>query len=900
MTRYQLEIVSDTISDQKEYYLGTIFYKKGETERPGFPNPASAVKGQSISFWLTTSLILAVTLVSVISIGTNYLDVKHKSQINLMKSLDRNITALADILKVPLWTYDQETIEDIGNLYAGNEDIVTLTIIDSLGKTLFHISKKDNEKQVLRTSQVVFGEKVAGSVQIALSSRKYRESIRQLLWSGIITMVINLSVLILITGFLLRLFLAKPLSMLSEIVNSYASGDYESSRAQLPYIEFQPAVAVIRSMGSKITGQIEELKQAEKKFRGIFENAVEGIFQIAPNGSFINANPSLAKILGYDSPADLMAMVSNVSVQCFEHPDDFKQIIKGLANSSTVTGYEIRGLKKNKATFWVSVSARAVTDDNQETLFIEGSIMDISDRKEKEEAEKRQKAADAANQAKTMFIARMSHELRTPLNSVLGMTEMLMETNLSQDQVEYIKLLQSSGEFLESIINDILDFSKIEAQQLVLDAISFDLSKTIEDVAALVSVRARGKNLTITTSIDPDINPILIGDPVRLKQILINLAGNSVKFTKEGHVSIQVEKIKNGVIQESYEEILFRVSDSGIGIPESKLETIFESFTQADSFVKRQFGGTGLGLSICKHLVELMGGSLSVQSVEGQGSSFTFTLILKLSPEEPVSNQHMECHLDPKLTSLKILLVDDIEPNRTVIHKFLNKSPVTIVDAKNGKEAVDLFSKDRFDLILMDVEMPVMSGLEATHLIRERENATKAPPTPLIILSAHAFGEQRKQCYEAGCNDLLVKPIRKNDLINAISSIFDKMAGLPEPDLKHKNETDHSSAPPKPIESRKVVIDAMFEDLLDGFFIYFNESLESMEKAAREKNFEDLYRLGHGLKGSSRNYEFYKLGDIFFEIEKAAADKNVDDAFYFMGQAREYLDHVEVEFVDKG
>lgn len=876
--------------------------KKGETAAPPVEKDPPKKKGQSISFWLTTSLILTVSLVSAISIFTNYLDVKRKSQVDMLKNIDRNISALAGILQVPLWTYDQETIEDIASLYAGNEDIVTLTIIDSLGKPLYHMEKEDHEKQVFRTRQVLFDGKVAGTVQIALSSKKYRESIRQLLWSGIITMIINLSVLILITGFLLRLFLAKPLSMLSEIVNSYASGNYESPASRLPYIEFRPVVDVIRSMGKKITHQIEELRQAEKKFRGIFENAVEGIFQIDLKGAFINANPSLAGILGYDSPEELIRTVKSVGRQCFYNHEDFREITKTLQKNNTITGIEIRGLKKNGESFWLSVSARTVKDENQNTIYFEGSIIDISDRKEKEEAEKRQKAADAANQAKTMFIARMSHELRTPLNSVLGMTEMLMETDLSPDQVDYIKMLQSSGEFLESIINDILDFSKIEAQQLILDRIPFDLNKAVKDVVSLVSVRAKDKNLTISWSVDPDIAPVLMGDPVRLKQILINIAGNAVKFTKEGRVDIDVRKISSQASKDTQEHLLFTVRDTGIGIPSSKLEAIFDSFTQADTFVKRQFGGTGLGLSICRRLVDLMGGKLYVESIEGEGSLFSVELVFDVSEEKITSDHAVNVPQAQKLPQLKVLLADDIEPNRTVIHKFLKQFPVTLVDAQNGKEAVDLFASDRFDLVLMDVEMPVMSGLEATRTIRERERELGIPETPLIILSAHAFGEQRKQCYEAGCNDLLVKPVRKNDLVNAIGSMFS-----PGKKVRSRNGEDSTREKAFSVSSgengllpNKVVIDAMFEDLLDGFFDYFNESLESMNRAVKDENFEDLYRLGHGLKGSSRNYEFYKLGDIFFEIEKAAADRNMDDAVYYLTQAREFLSHVEVEFVDKG
>ncbi len=863
-------------------------------------------KGRSISFRLTTSIILTVTCVSAISIFIGYKDAKDKASSELGKSVEKNITAIADILQVPLWTYDQETIEDIGNLYAGNEDVVALTIVDSLGKTLFKTRKKEESSPVIKTRQVMFEGKIAGTVEMGLSSRKYREAIRQLLWSGIITMVINLSVLILITGFFLRLFLKNPLNILSDIVSSYAGGDYGNPGAQLPYIEFQPVVDVIRSMGRKIVIQIGELKQAEQKYRGIFENAVEGIFQVSREGFFLSANPSMAGIMGYQTVNDLISGVHDLLRQCFVDEEDFIKISSDLMTGNVITAYEAKGIRKNGETFWFSLSARTVRDPEGSVLYYEGSVMDISDRKKKEDAERRQKEADAASQAKTLFIARMSHELRTPLNSVLGMTEMLMETELSADQIEYIKLLQSSGEFLESIINDILDFSKIEAQQLVLDEIPFDVFKIVEEVAALVNVRAREKNLPLTFSIDPGIHRILEGDPVRLKQVLINLGGNAVKFTRSGHVKIEVERFAQSTNRATHEGVLFKVSDTGIGIPPSKQESIFESFTQADSFIKRQFGGTGLGLSICKRLVELMGGSLGVTSAEGEGSSFYFNVEFKKSVEKVEIEKIGHLYPEEAIPPLTILLADDIEPNRTVVHRFLQKAPVTLVDATNGLEAYEAYKTGRFDLVLMDVEMPVMSGLEATQKIRAWEMDNGMEPRPLIILSAHAFGEQRKQCFAAGCNDLLVKPIRKLDLVNAICHIMDKEApGVSQPPDQHdpiEDSVHKGNQAPVHIsqdEHEKVYIDVMFEDLIAGFFEYFNESLSAMDTAADGMDFESLYRLGHGLKGSARNYEFTHLGDIFFEIEKAAADKHLDDALFHMKRARRYLETVEVEFVEK-
>lgn len=855
-------------------------------------------KSRSIAFLLTTSIILTVACVSAISIFIGYMDAKKKAGYELERTVERNIRAMVDILQVPLWTYDQETIEDIGSLYAGNEDVVFLTIIDSLGQPLFKTRKEEEDRPVVKTREVRFEGRVAGTVEMGLSPRKYKEAIRQLLWSGIMTMVINLSVLILITGFLLRLFLKNPLTILSSIVNSYASGNYANPGIRLPYIEFQPVVDVIRSMGSKILLQIGELKQAEQKFRSIFENAMEGIFQISTEGRILSANPAMARLMGYESPEEMMALVTHVENQCFVVPEDFRTISEELENFGVIRDFVVRGIKKSGDMLWLSVSARIERDPDGKTLYFEGSIFDISDRKEKEEAEKRQKAADAASQAKTLFIARMSHELRTPLNSVLGMTELLAETSPSPDQMEYIRLLQSSGEFLESIINDILDFSKIEAQQLVLDDIPFDLAKTVEEVAAIVNVRAREKNLPVTFSIDPGIHRTLSGDPVRIKQILINLGGNAVKFTREGMVRLELTRAQNLGISETYEHILFRVTDTGIGIPDDMREIIFDSFTQADSFIKRQYGGTGLGLSICKRLVELMGGAIGVESVEGEGSTFFFTLSLKKTKERTDVETKVPADNEKNLPRLTILLADDIEPNRTVVHKYLKNAPVTVIDAANGLEAYETFVRQKIDLVLMDVEMPEMNGLEATRKIRLWEKERGLSPTPLIILSAHAFGEQKHQCYEAGCNDLLVKPIRKNDLIRAItlavtqSPATDMISDPVQPDLPEPDRILDSLP-------EKVYVDVMFEDLMKGFFDYFDESLAAMNTAARENDFDSLYRLGHGLKGSARNYEFFHLGDLFFEIEKAAADKNLDDALHFMKLARNYLENVDVEFIEK-
>ncbi len=853
-------------------------------------------QSNSISFRLTTSIILTVLVVSVCSNVFWYLKTKSKAEAELEKNMQRSISSIVEILEMPLWAYDEDTIENIGSLYSENDLVVQLSIIDSLGKVLFKMEKENSSNALIKTQKVYHNNRLAGSVKIGLTSSNYKRGMKQMIWSGIITTIINVSVLLLLTGFFLRLFLKKPISNLSTIVESYASGNYDQSKSSSQYMEFQSVVNVITSMGSKITNQMEELRVAEKKFREIFENAVEGIFQFNSKGRFINANPAMAKIMGYNSSEALISNIEDVSRDCFYSYEAFEKVKESLEKNKIVTAHEVCIKKKNGDLIWGAISLRKVTNKDDKLILYEGSLVDISDKKEKEEAEKRQKTADAANQAKTLFIAKMSHEIRTPLNSVLGMTELLRETAMSKDQKEYIDLLYSSGEFLQVIINDILDFSKIEAEQFEIDNIRFDLSEIINDVSGLFAFKAAEKKINFHSYIDPDVSQYFIGDPVRLKQILINIIGNAVKFTSSGSVKVDIIKKNLTEPEGNKEKIQFIISDTGIGIHESKQKSIFESFTQADSFVTRQFGGTGLGLSICKKLIEHMGGEIEVESKEGEGTRFNFSIIFTVPPSETISIIS-ELSAEVLLPELNILLVDDIEPNRKVIHKFLENFSVTITDAENGQEAVDRFSENKYDLILMDVEMPVMNGLDATKKIRDLENESNSPPTPLIVLSAHAFGEQRKKCYESGCDDLLVKPVRKKDFLQAIAKLTthqDLLIKTPDPIVEADVFSDFDKKPDKIIH-----IDSIFEELFPDFIKYFHESLEDMNRAAQNTDFNELYRLGHGLKGSASNYELYDLGNIFLKIEKAAENKKMETIIFNLKKAKDYIDTVKVGFVNK-
>jgi PAS domain S-box-containing protein len=490
------------------------------------------------------------------------------------------------------------------------------------------------------------------------------------------------------------------------------------------------------------------------------------------NSIYQGCNKNFAKLAGFSNINEIIGKTDyelNWNVGKAEQYREFDH--KVMSTDSSLFNVVDSVLQDDGEIKYFDTNKAPLHDNNGNVIGVIGTISDITDQKNTEnELLHAKQIAEAATKSKSIFLANMSHEIRTPMNSIIGIINILLQTDLTSEQKEYVDIVNISGNNLLTIINDILDFSKIEADQIKLENIRFNIREEINDIIKLLSIKAIGKGLQLSIKVNSSVPEWVNGDPVRLKQIVTNLTNNALKFTKEGSVAIEAEIIEEG--NTSY-TLKFKVIDTGVGILEKEKQHLFKTFSQLEESTSRKYGGTGLGLAISKKLSHLMGGEIGVESEFGVGSTFWFTVVLGKPSETEIKTDFKKPQIiEPLSRPLSVLLVEDNLLNQKFASATLRKQGHKIDIAENGRTAVEQFEKNEYDLILMDIQMPIMDGITASKKIREIENKRNSKSkVKILAVTAYAMENDRQKCLTAGMDEYLTKPFKPDELINMINKL---------------------------------------------------------------------------------------------------------------------------------
>jgi PAS domain S-box-containing protein len=803
----------------------------------------------------------------------------------------------------------------------------------------------------------------------------------------------------------------------------------------------------------------EAVKESEARYRLLFERNLAGVYRATLAGRLLDCNQATASMFGYDSPEEFMA-IPTTSWYC--RPSDREEFLTKLKSEKSVTNYELEARRKNGDRFWVIGNISLVADPSGGDGLIEGTLVDITERKRAEEElresgelvrllldsipeavygidmqglctfcspscvrllgyrepaellgknmhavmhhsradgtaypveechiyeafrrglgthiddeilwrrdgtsfpgeywshpmnrggnvigavvtfvniterkrgeqllREAKEGAEAANRAKSQFLANMSHEIRTPMNGVIGVAGLLLDTVLTPEQRQYAELVRISGEALLTVINDILDFSKIEARKLTLETTDFDLRTVMENATAVLAIKAAEKGLALASELKPGTPRLLRGDPGRLRQILVNLLGNAVKFTQHGGVSIWVklEAAEDESAEDEAEDggtarLRFNVTDTGIGFRQERASALFEPFVQADGSSTRRYGGTGLGLTISKQLAELMGGRIGAESEEGKGSTFWFTAVFQKQPEKQLPEKALP-NAQGSLAAAKrgiplpatgraarqarILLAEDNAVNQAVAEAMLTKLGYHADVVSNGVEALRALREADYDLVLMDCGMPEMDGYEATRRIRDRRAGTRNPQIPIVALTADAMSGDRDKCMAAGMSDYVAKPVEVRKLgdmlekwLGPVASELRSEAGEIRPPVGPSPAELEAVFNPKELLARLMGDQDLASKVIAAFLDDAPKQMRTLKKMLEEGDAEGARRQAHTLKGAAATLSAEALRAACSEAQEAATANDLERASILLLRMQEQFERLRTTLQQSG
>ncbi len=633
-----------------------------------------------------------------------------------------------------------------------------------------------------------------------------------------------------------------------------------------------------------------------QRYQSLFDNAVEGIYQMSLNRRFIEANPAMARLLGYASPARMMEKVTDGIQACYLEEADRTRVTRTLESGQNVEAIEAcyQNLEGNLR--WAESKIQIIYDENGDPSHLEGSFVDITEKKEKETYQKereqdrmQRQVAEASASAKSQFLANMSHEIRTPLTAIIGYGESLLEEELTEvERQKSAETVVRSGRHLLKLINDILDHSKIDANKLQVDIIPVPLLEILAEVRAYFAPKATQKSLQFSIQYDFPLPEQIQTDPTRFKQILINLCGNALKFTERGSIRVGVRCDKD-------KEMLFvKVTDTGIGLKPEQMSRLFDPFAQARPSIAREYGGTGLGLTISKKLAEMLGGTIRVASTYGQGSEFEASIstgaltnrkFIQYGTELSGSQTQVRIVQAPQLSG-RILYAEDNEVNRRLIDQLVSKTGAKIKMVVNGAEALKAATDEQFDLILMDIQMPVMDGRDAAQAIRKSGNRT-----PIVALTANIMAEDLQEYQEVGCVECLSKPVDKARFYTVLSRYLktvDQRPNLPvERADRHPPEMagfDAAKMLPQ-VDDRRPEYALTVSDskenkelrvIVDHFVHSLPDQVAALRAHSKDNKWSEVRKIAHQLKGVGSSLGFPELTEKAKRVDIAIKQEQAD------------------------
>jgi len=840
-------------------------------------------------------------------------DQRKKFELRLSEKAERITLLLVSSNLKSIWDMDKTALELQCHSFFEDEEITRIVITDTtFSEDIINLSKPvTGSHDIIKKSEYIKGSEIIAKLEVVFTNYYIEQNLARIRNS-----ILSLSVLVFLVIIALILVISqialKPLHGLMEGVNHLTAGnlDYNISQDSQDEIgilakAFNSMTAQLRLLIDDLQERATELHVKNAQFQAIMDNSTAVIYLKDTDGKYILINQRFEKIF-HITKRNVIGK-SDHDLYPKNLADLFKKNDQQVIKENAPLEMEEYAMHDDGLHAYISVKV-PLHDTHGNIYAVCGISTDITERKKHEDLLKNynlklaqsvkqqtselkiaKEEAEAANRSKSRFLANMSHEIRTPMNAIIGLTHLALKTSLTPQQLDYLKKIDISANSLLRLINDILDFSKIEANKLEMEYRDFSLADVFSNLESLINVKISEKNLSYSFTVDKLIPAGLIGDSLRLNQILTNLVTNAIKFTHQGNIKIKVKMIKRS---ETEVTLRFVVQDSGIGMSQKQVEKLFQSFHQADTSITRKYGGTGLGLAISKRLIEMMGGKIDVESEPGKGSQFIFTACFGISKQdnqskrfESVSIQEIKSLLNGK----HVLLVEDNEINQQVAREFLEHVGIKVTVAHDGQQAVEISEDNIFDCILMDIQMPVMDGYSATQMIRKRDASQKLDSSkrPIIAMTADAMTDDRNRCLTAGMNDFIPKPIKPEILYASLLRWLKPESPLGFSSIKIIDAT-HASLKPNvslpQIECLNTQVGIknannnknLYIQVLKKALIRFDRIDAQILTEINRDDFKTAQRLAHSMKGITATIGAQKLNKIALKTEKAIKDRDAE------------------------